>query len=245
MLTAVGACAGAAAAPAEVGDPSAGGVQVELAAPTLFTRPGELIGRVLRFRGTVATAHAGRTVQVQRVGDDGQWQPTTTAVVATDGTFIARWRTDAVGRFTVRALVAAGEAQVAAAPPTTQVTIYRRARATWYGPGFFGKRTACGLRMTRHLLGVAHRTLPCGTPVELFMGGRSISVPVVDRGPFGGHAHYDLTAAAAQQLGMTVTTTIGVAPRRGETLPAPVLPPPPPDPSAATGGAAFSSQPAG
>lgn len=192
----------------------------------------------------MAAAHAGRTVQVQRVGDDGQWQPTASAVVGADGTFLARWRTDEVGRFTVRAIVAAAEAQVASAPPTTQVTVYRRARATWYGPGFYGRRTACGQRMSPRLLGVAHRTLPCGTPVELFMGGRSITVPVVDRGPFGVRARYDLTAAAAQQLGMTVTTTIGVGPRRGETMPAATTPQPP-TPFAATGGSAFSAQPAG
>lgn len=221
-------------------DPAPGGAQAEVTAPSLYTRAGELLGRVLRFRGAVTVDQAGRTVQVQRLAEGGAWQPTATTVVAGDGTFIARWRTNEVGHFSVRAIIAAGEAQVAAAPPTTQVMVYRRASATWYGPGFYGKRTACGQLMTRGLLGVAHRTLPCGTPVEVFLGGKSIVVPVVDRGPFSGRARYDLTSAAAQQLGMTVTTIVGVAPRRGERMPIPVAPPPAPA-ALATGGVAYSA----
>ena len=64
------------------------------------------------------------------------------------------------------------------------MTVYRAAVASWYGPGFYGRKTACGQRMTRKLLGVAHKRLPCGTEVALSYGGRSITVPVVDRGPF-------------------------------------------------------------
>ena len=56
--------------------------------------------------------------------------------------------------------------------------------ATWYGPGFYGRRTACGVKMSRTLLGVAHKTLPCGTQVAVLYKGRRITVPVVDRGPF-------------------------------------------------------------
>jgi hypothetical protein len=217
-----------------------GGVPAAPAAagtPTLFARPGELLGRVLRFRGALSAGQAGRTVQVQRLLVDGSWAPTATAVAGPDGGFVARWRTDQLGRFTVRAVVTAADAQVAAAaaPATTQVTVYRPAKATWYGPGFYGRKTACGERMTHALLGVAHRTLPCGTPVEIFLGGRTLTVPVVDRGPYGiPGARYDLTSAAARQLGMTVTTTIGVAPQRDAQMP-----PPPPAPYVATGGAAF------
>jgi peptidoglycan hydrolase-like protein with peptidoglycan-binding domain len=81
--------------------------------------------------------------------------------------------------------------------------------ATWYGPGFYGRRTACGERMTHRLLGVAHRTLPCGTKVALLYKGRTITVPVVDRGPFANGAGYDLTSATAAALGMTHTSRIG------------------------------------
>jgi Lytic transglycolase len=83
---------------------------------------------------------------------------------------------------------------------------------SWYGPGFYGKRTACGQRLTRTLLGVANRRLPCGTQVQVAYRGHTLVVPVIDRGPFAHHAQWDLTSAAANQLGMTVTSRIGAAP---------------------------------
>ena len=88
--------------------------------------------------------------------------------------------------------------------------------------------------MSHALLGVAHRTLPCGTPVALFFGGKTITVPVIDRGPFANGAHYDLTSAAAKAVGMTQTSTIGVVPQRGAQMAPPVLASPP---YAGTGGA--------
>lgn len=63
--------------------------------------------------------------------------------------------------------------------------------APWYGPGFYGKTTACGQTMTRHLRGVAHRTLPCGTRVELRWHGRRVITKVVDRGPWPAPYLYD------------------------------------------------------
>ncbi len=77
----------------------------------------------------------------------------------------------------------------------------RMLRATWYGPGFYGKRTACGARLTPTTLGVAHRTLPCGTRVTFYHSGHFVTVAVVDRGPFRAGVSWDLTAAAAKQLG--------------------------------------------
>ena len=87
--------------------------------------------------------------------------------------------------------------------------MFRSTIATWFGPGFYGHRTACGQRMTHRLLGVAHRTLPCGTKVALLYKGRTITVPVVDRGPFANGASYDLTSATAEALGVTQTARIG------------------------------------
>ena len=73
---------------------------------------------------------------------------------------------------------------------------------TWYGPGLFGRRTACGKRLTSSLIGVAHRTLPCGTRVRFERGGRSVVARVVDRGPHAAGVQYDLTWAAARALGV-------------------------------------------
>jgi rare lipoprotein A (peptidoglycan hydrolase) len=81
------------------------------------------------------------------------------------------------------------------------VALMRALKATWYGPGFYGKRTACGVRLGRGTVGVAHRTLPCGTRVTFYNNGRFVTVAVIDRGPFRRGVAWDLTAAAAKQLG--------------------------------------------
>ena len=89
---------------------------------------------------------------------------------------------------------------------------YKRVEATWYGPGLYGNRLACGGKLTRHTLGVAHRNLPCGTKVALRYHGRTVVVPVVDRGPYARGISYDLTQATAQKLGMTATSRVAAAP---------------------------------
>ena len=75
--------------------------------------------------------------------------------------------------------------------------------ASWYGPGFYGNRTACGQAYTPEILGVAHRTLPCGTMLSLSFGGRTVTVPVIDRGPFIAGRTLDLSNATRAALGCT------------------------------------------
>lgn len=84
--------------------------------------------------------------------------------------------------------------------------------ATWYGPGFFGNRTACGQTLTRKTVGVAHRTLPCGTRVTLKYKGRFLRTKVIDRGPYANDANWDLTQKASKKLRMYGTDRIRVAP---------------------------------
>jgi rare lipoprotein A (peptidoglycan hydrolase) len=76
--------------------------------------------------------------------------------------------------------------------------------------------TACGERLTPRVIGVANRTLPCGTRVAIYWQGRTIVVPVIDRGPFANHADWDLTEATGRALRMPGTETIGAV-----SLPAP------------------------
>ena len=71
-------------------------------------------------------------------------------------------------------------------------TVYRAVFASWYGPG---GTTACGQSLGAATLGVANRTLPCGTLVTLRYRGRTVRVPVIDRGPFVAGRDYDLTYA--------------------------------------------------
>jgi rare lipoprotein A (peptidoglycan hydrolase) len=86
-----------------------------------------------------------------------------------------------------------------------------RAAATWYGPGFYGNRTACGKVLRTTTVGVAHRTLPCGTKVTFAYHGRYIVAPVIDRGPYSGGYTFDLTSAASEALGFGASDTLRYA----------------------------------
>lgn len=73
---------------------------------------------------------------------------------------------------------------------------------TWYGPGWYGRRTACGQKLTSTLMGTAHKTLPCGTVVHFRYKGRRATARVVDRGPYARGVEFDLTWAVARKLGV-------------------------------------------
>ncbi|HEX5225300.1 MAG TPA: septal ring lytic transglycosylase RlpA family protein [Solirubrobacteraceae bacterium] len=92
---------------------------------------------------------------------------------------------------------------------TTAHRIHTTGVATWFGPGFYGQKTACGQTLTPAVVGVANRTLPCGTLVKVTYGGHALTVPVLDRGPYSHIADWDLTAGAAQALGVNDTVRIG------------------------------------
>jgi rare lipoprotein A len=163
----------------------------------------------VRFRGTVDAKLAGRPVVVQAFDPATEaWTKQAKTTVKPDGTFLARWKARKLGQFRTRALIGGG-ARTAAASPELTLTVFRPAIATWYGPGFYGNKTACGIELTETLVGVAHRTLPCGTIVTVHYGSKTILAPVVDRGPFGGKAKWDLTKGAADLLGFTATDRIG------------------------------------
>ena len=86
-------------------------------------------------------------------------------------------------------------------------TVYKA--ATWYGPGFWGRSTACGTILTPQTLGVAHRKLPCGTQVTFTYGSASVTATVIDRGPFHKGYAWDLTKKVAKRLGFL---TVGAGP---------------------------------
>jgi rare lipoprotein A len=92
-----------------------------------------------------------------------------------------------------------------------RLNVYRSAQASWYGPGLFGQRTGCGGTLRAGQLGVAHKTLPCGSKVTLRHGGRVVRVAVIDRGPYAGAREFDLTAATARKLGFRGHGAIQVA----------------------------------
>jgi rare lipoprotein A (peptidoglycan hydrolase) len=185
---------------------TAAGAQIAIS-----TRAGAMLRKRARFRGTVSAGAAGRAVTIERFDAAAQaWTVVADTTVKADGTYLARWRTKNAGLFRVRAVLqSGGQATAASASPELTISVHRPAVATWYGPGFYGRRTACGIRMSRTLLGVAHKTLPCGTQVAVLYKGRRITVPVVDRGPFRAGTSYDLTAATAQALRFEHTDRLG------------------------------------
>jgi rare lipoprotein A len=189
-----------------------GGAQAPAGAPSPFQLSGggnAMLGKKVRFRGAVDDSLAGRKVVVQQLDPATQaWTKQAKTTVKPDGTFAARWKPRHIGQFQTRALVG-GRAHAASTSPVLALNVFRPAVATWYGPGFYGKQTACGIEMTEDLVGVAHRSLPCGTNVAIHYGATTIVVPVVDRGPYGGEAKWDLTKGAADLLGFTQTDRIG------------------------------------
>jgi rare lipoprotein A (peptidoglycan hydrolase) len=121
---------------------------------------------------------------------------------------IDRDRTNAKLRFVLRQRLRGAQsvrARVRTSSGATRrlgrVNVYRYAQASWYGPGLFGNKLGCGGRLSPGSLGVANKSLPCGTKVTLRHNGRVVRVPVIDRGPYVGGREYDLTAATANRLG--------------------------------------------
>jgi peptidoglycan lytic transglycosylase len=163
--------------------------------------------------GSVPASDAGDVVEIDQLSsaNGGAWVPVADAGAQSGGSFAATWHPSRAGQLTIRAVINGTQASSAAAAPTLSVTVYRRSVATLYGPGFWGHRTACGEILRRRTIGVANRTLPCGTPVQIYYQGRVITVPVIDRGPYVHGANWDLTMATGRAIGALTTVVIGAA----------------------------------
>jgi hypothetical protein len=78
---------------------------------------------------------------------------------------------------------------------------FRFGGASWYGPGLWGNETACGQTLRPQTMGVAHKTLACGTTVKFVYNGRAVVTQVIDRGPYSHGRAWDLTKATSEALG--------------------------------------------
>src|SRR6476646_4512398 len=87
----------------------------------------------------------------------------------------------------------------------------QQAGATWYGPGLYGRQTACGQLLQPQTVGVANRDLPCGTAVKFVYHGRQLITSVIDRGPYSTGNDWDLTNGARRALGFEGSGTIRYA----------------------------------
>jgi rare lipoprotein A len=164
---------------------------------TLNAHRNVMAHRGVTFRGRV-TPGGNRLVVVQIGGHKLR------AHSQDDGLYKVRWRAPRSGVYTARARVDGS----AVRSHRVRVNAYRPAEASYYGPGLYGGGLACGGTLTPGKLGVANKTLPCGAEVTLRYHGHTVTVPVIDRGPYAGNREYDLTTATKAKLGFPSTGTV-------------------------------------
>jgi hypothetical protein len=156
-----------------------------------------LSGDSVALRGKVRPSGAHR-VKVVFGGPDHRVLALRTR---SNGTFRVKWDAGAIGNYDVIAYGVHDARVRGSHSPVRHVTSYRLAGASYYGPGLYGNGVACGGTLEPGTLGVANKTLPCGTEVKLRYGGRHVTVPVIDRGPYVAGREYDLTEATKDALG--------------------------------------------
>jgi rare lipoprotein A (peptidoglycan hydrolase) len=162
-----------------------------------------------------ATLFGSRVLRVGMTGDDvkvlnGIVKSKSYATGVHLGTIFEAPTAGAVKEFQGAAgLPATGAVDVSTS--TELIHSMNRAGATWYGPGFYGHQTSCGKVLRQTTIGVAHRSLPCGTKVALAYHGHTLVAPVIDRGPYAAGYKFDLTGATAGALGVTTSTTLRYA----------------------------------
>jgi peptidoglycan lytic transglycosylase len=163
-----------------------------------------LKGNGLAVRGKVRPSGRHRVKIVFRGPNGGVRGVTTKA----DGTFALRWVPERTGSYAVRAFGVHDQRTSGSKSPARKLTTYRLAGASYYGPGLYGNGVACGGTLMPGTMGVANKTLPCGTKVKLRYHGRTVTVPVIDRGPYVAGRDYDLTEAVKEKLGFPGVGTV-------------------------------------
>jgi rare lipoprotein A len=157
-------------------------------------------GRRTKVVGTVAPGVPGMIVSLQ-LKRGHRWKPIDRDRTDAAGRYKLRERLRRTGSTRVRVRVAGAPGVLPGKRAIGRLNVYRYAQASWYGPGLYGNPLGCGGTLYAGRLGVAHKSLPCGTMVTFKHGRRSVRVPVIDRGPYVGGREYDLTAATARRLG--------------------------------------------
>jgi rare lipoprotein A len=178
-----------------------------------FKKRDILAGGRVPVTGRVLTHEAGRKVLLQAASGHG-WHTVARTKSAKGGAFQTSFRPRSLGKFKLRVRLvgsvasSASATQVSAKRSRGLVRVYRPTSASWYGPGLLGGRTACGGTLNATTLGVANRSLPCGTKVTFHYRGRTVTAKVIDRGPFVGGREWDLTPATKSKLGFGSTGTV-------------------------------------
>lgn len=184
-----------------------GSVRVEVApALDLDVERHSLRGEAVRIAGELSPVADRRGVVIERAAGSGRWARVRTLEVGKRGTFATKWEPNGPGQYGLRARFAGDRRNTGTARAATAF-VYRKSEASYYGPGFYGARTACGGKLKKNTLGVAHKTVPCGKKVTFRRGSKSVRVPVIDRGPFVKGREWDLTRRAADKIGLVKAGT--------------------------------------
>lgn len=135
-----------------------------------------------------------------------RWVTLARAHTGRSGRYMLRFTAQQTGAMLVRVRFGGNAVNDASAHRVGVINVYRLAGASWYD--LLGSSLACGGALTSGTLGVANKTLPCGTMVTLHYRSRTVRVPVVDRGPYVAGRDYDLTPATRARLGFGDTGTL-------------------------------------
>jgi hypothetical protein len=186
---------------------ASGAQPVSVAARILTRRHGVdvLHGHRGKLRGRVLPGVAGRTVTVQ-ARRHGAWRTLGHARTRHGGAFAVAVHARGTGSTPLRVRFDGDGANGAAARRAGRLNVYRPSLASWYSLN--GGHLACGGTMTSGTLGVANKSLPCGTMVTFRYRGHSVRVPVIDRGPYSGGREWDLSGATARRLGFGGVGTV-------------------------------------
>jgi rare lipoprotein A len=147
--------------------------------------------------GALEPGLSDRVVALQALGPRG-WSTIASTHTGRNGRFRVRYIPRRTGSEPVRLRFDGDSMDLAARRPLGRLNVYRLAEASWYGGG---GTLACGGELTSTTMGVANKTLPCGTLVTLRYGDRMVRVRVIDRGPYVAGREFDLTEATKQALG--------------------------------------------
>jgi rare lipoprotein A len=142
-------------------------------------------------------AQAGRVVDLQELIGRA-WRTVTADRTGPRGRFRLSFSPQRLGSHALRLRFAGSAFARPAHRRIGELNVYRLVEASWYGGG---GGLACGGELTSSTLGVANKTLPCGTIVTLRYDGHTVRVPVIDRGPYVEGREFDLTEATKRALG--------------------------------------------
>lgn len=154
-------------------------------------------GQRATVAGTIQPAVAGRVVALQVRAGRG-WRTVARAHTGARGRFRLSYTPQGTGSQPVRLSFPGDAANAASTRRIGHLNVYQLAGASWYD---LSGTTACGQSLGAGTMGVANKTLPCGTMVTLRYGGNTVRVPVIDRGPYVAGRQFDLTAATKAALG--------------------------------------------